>query len=97
MQRKQDDAMMASGNGAGASGHGVAQTIDARGLSCPQPVVLTRNALGNIESGRLDVLVDNVVAKENVMRFARHEGCIVDVNDTEENCYVIHIDKQSRR
>jgi len=44
--------------------------IDARGLSCPQPVVLTNRA---IEAGatNLDVLVDNDVSKENVLRLAK--------------------------
>ena len=44
--------------------------IDARGLSCPQPVVLTNRA---IEAGatNLDVLVDNEVSKENVLRLAK--------------------------
>jgi len=41
--------------------------IDARGLSCPQPVVLTQKA---IKSGSTDfqVTVDSVVSKENVIR-----------------------------
>jgi len=44
--------------------------IDARGLSCPQPVVLTSSA---IEAGatNLDVLVDNEASKENVLRLAK--------------------------
>lgn len=44
--------------------------VDARGLSCPQPVVLTNKA---IEAGAesLEVLVDNEVSKENVLRLAK--------------------------
>ena len=45
----------------------MADKIDARGLSCPQPVVLTQQA---IKKGLTDfqVLVDTVVSKENVLR-----------------------------
>ncbi len=47
-----------------------ATRIDARGLSCPQPVVLTSRAIeGGAES--LEVLVDNEVSKENVLRLAK--------------------------
>jgi TusA-related sulfurtransferase len=47
-----------------------AKRVDARGLSCPQPVVLTSKA---IEAGaeNLEVIVDNEVSKENVIRVAR--------------------------
>lgn len=47
--------------------------VDARGLSCPEPVIRAKNAM---ESGdkEYEVLVDNVVAKENVSRFATHQG-----------------------
>ena len=39
--------------------------VDARGLSCPEPVIRAKNAM---ESGdkEYEILVDNVVAKENV-------------------------------
>jgi len=45
----------------------MSEKIDARGLSCPQPVVLTQQA---IKKGLTDfqVLVDTVVSKENVLR-----------------------------
>ena len=50
-----------------------AKHIDARGLSCPQPVVLTDQAIaaGNTN---LEILVDNEVARENVMRLATKRG-----------------------
>jgi TusA-related sulfurtransferase len=43
--------------------------VDARGLVCPQPVILTKKALKN-EPEQLDVLVDNIAALENVTRYA---------------------------
>ena len=47
--------------------------VDARGLSCPEPVIRAKNA---IESGdnESEILVENVVAKENVSRFATQQG-----------------------
>jgi tRNA 2-thiouridine synthesizing protein A len=52
--------------------------IDARGLSCPQPVVLVDRAVkdGNTD---LEILVDNEVARENVMRLAARRGLQTDV------------------
>lgn len=43
--------------------------VDARGLVCPQPVILTKKALQN-KPEEMDVLVDNVAALENVTRYA---------------------------
>lgn len=47
--------------------------IDARGLSCPQPVIMTANALKSNEA-EYTVLVDGVTPKENVTRFAESHG-----------------------
>ncbi len=43
--------------------------IDARGLSCPQPVIETKKVIDK-KVTELAVLVDNIAAKENVSRFA---------------------------
>jgi len=51
--------------------------VDARGLSCPEPVLLSKRAIGAIEAGSVEVLVDTVTAKENVTRMARSQGCSV--------------------
>ena len=47
--------------------------IDARGLSCPQPVLLAQKA---IEEGQLsfEVIVDNETAKENILRLLKKSG-----------------------
>ena len=55
------------------------QVIDARGRSCPEPVILTKNALAALATGQLSVLLDAEVAKENVSRLAEHSGCQVEV------------------
>ncbi|GAB6181245.1 sulfurtransferase TusA family protein [Desulfotomaculum defluvii] len=50
------------------------KTVDARGLSCPEPVILTRQVLNQTISGNIQVLVDNNTAKENVTRAAENMG-----------------------
>lgn len=48
--------------------------VDARGQSCPIPVVMTRKALEKEKPARLEVLVDAQVAVENVTRYAQSQG-----------------------
>ena len=45
----------------------MSHTVDARGLSCPQPVLLTLEAMKKIATGQLTVLVDTDTSKENVL------------------------------
>lgn len=48
--------------------------VDARGLSCPQPVLDTRQALSQAGAARVRVIVDNATASENVSRMAKSMG-----------------------
>ncbi len=48
--------------------------IDARGLSCPQPVILTLNAIKKINEGEIIILVDTETSKENVCRAGKSQG-----------------------
>lgn len=58
--------------------------IDARGLSCPLPVVMTQKAAKE-NPATLEVLVDNACAVENVTRFAKNKGYTVRIaQDTPE-------------
>ena len=67
-------------------------TVDTRGLACPQPVILTKNALAKENS--IEVLVDNVTVKNNILRFASNQGCKASVSDSENvDEWVIKIDK----
>lgn len=70
------------------------EQIDARGLSCPQPVLITKKALEQIKDGTIRVIVDNKPALENISRFARNAGC--EVRTKEEGRYfIIEIIKRS--
>ena len=67
------------------------KTIDARGLSCPEPVIMTNNALSSGEA-EYEILVDNVTAKENVTRFAVHQGYQVSAAEQGED-YLLKLKK----
>ena len=49
------------------------KTLDARGLSCPEPVIMIRKAMASKEK-RYEMIVDNQTSKENVTRYAEHQG-----------------------
>jgi selenium metabolism protein YedF len=49
------------------------ETVDARGLACPQPVLLAKKALEKNEE--VTVLVDNETAVENIRRLAVKTAC----------------------
>jgi TusA-related sulfurtransferase len=53
--------------------------VDARGLSCPQPVILVDQAIADGNKD-LEILVDNEVARENVSRLINRRGMKADVS-----------------
>ncbi len=64
------------------------KTIDARGLSCPQPAMLTRQQLFAAGRGTIRVLVDSATARDNISRLAQKEGWQAAVRQEEGNCLV---------
>lgn len=65
------------------------QTLDARGLACPQPVVLARRAMAENEPCR--ILVDNEVAVANVTRMAKSAGWQTEVRQRESALHEIDL------
>jgi tRNA 2-thiouridine synthesizing protein A len=61
----------------------MSEKIDARGLSCPQPVVLVKKAIDRLGKGEIEVYVDTVTSKENVSRLARNAGFLVSAEEKE--------------
>ena len=47
--------------------------VDARGVSCPEPVIMTKKALQENPRG-VEVVVDNITAKGNIERYAKMSG-----------------------
>jgi TusA-related sulfurtransferase len=69
-------------------------TIDARGLSCPEPVLRARRAIVAAAPGSdLEVLVETVTSRENVLRAARSLGCAVRVEEEAEGGFRLRIHK----
>jgi tRNA 2-thiouridine synthesizing protein A len=52
----------------------MAVQVDARGLSCPQPVMLTRRALQNASAAEVTVLLDSMTQVHNCTRAAEALG-----------------------
>jgi len=48
--------------------------INCKGLLCPQPVINTKKYFDGIEEGSAVVIVDNDVAKQNIVKFAKGSG-----------------------
>ena len=48
--------------------------VDARGYSCPMPVIMVQKAVKNGATDTLEVMVDNQCSLENVTRFANNQG-----------------------
>ena len=64
-------------------------TVDACGLSCPQPVVLAKKSLES--NKKVKVIVDNETAMENVKRLAGKFGCSIKVAAKDGGIYEIQI------
>lgn len=62
--------------------------VDARGLSCPEPLMLTAEALKE-EKGPIKVLVTEPHQKTNVEKFAKDHGKKVTSSETEDGFAVI--------
>ena len=54
--------------------------LDARGLSCPEPVIMIRKAMMSKENV-YEMVVDNPTSKENVTRYAEHQGYKVEIKE----------------
>lgn len=67
--------------------------VDARGLSCPQPVLMTLDEIKKRNQGEIEVLVDTDTSKENVSRAAENQKWQVQEIREEGKGYRIRIKK----
>ena len=67
----------------------MSEQIDARGLSCPQPVVVTRKKMDQIEKGTIEVMVDTATSRDNIERMATNQGWQVEVKEKEDEFLLI--------
>lgn len=66
--------------------------VNAIGEVCPKPVIMTKKALKEIESGIVEVSVDNETSKENVEKMAHEMGHIFETKKDGE-IFVVTITK----
>jgi TusA-related sulfurtransferase len=72
----------------------MSKIVDARGLSCPQPVLLALNEIKKINKGEIVILVDTDTSKENVSRAATTQGWQVKIVEPEGIGYRITVSKE---
>ena len=66
--------------------------LDVRGIACPGPVIETKKALESLESGIIQVVVDNQVSAANVEKLAKGLGYPVSV-EQKDDLYQLTITK----
>jgi len=69
------------------------KTLDVRGLSCPEPAMLTREALFALGSGTLTVLSDSFTSRTNIERTGNRIGWKAEVNQDDDETYRITLTK----
>ena len=63
--------------------------MDCRGLSCPAPVLQTKQMIEKENPSEISVIIDNPAAKENVSRFLGSQKFEVSVQQKGQDFYVI--------
>lgn len=69
-------------------------TIDARGLSCPQPALQTKQTIRKLDSGTVEVLVDSRTSRDNVSRLAQKAGWDVTVEEQSDGGFKLILRKE---
>jgi selenium metabolism protein YedF len=64
----------------------MSKVVDCRGLSCPQPVIETKQALEKTD--RVTIIVDNLAARDNVARFGESQGGRVTIDEKQDGIYI---------
>lgn len=62
--------------------------IDARGMDCPRPVILTKKELDIMKEKSLTTIVDNKVAMENISKLAASLGYEFDVEEKDGDFFI---------
>ena len=70
------------------------KNLDARGLTCPAPVLMVKDLVEKEKPGELMVMVDNAASSENVTRFLTTRNYLVteDEKDGEFHLFARHND-----
>lgn len=63
--------------------------IDARGLSCPEPMMMARNALKTSNGDAVRVLVSSATSRDNVMNLAKRSKRTAEVEQLGQDFAVV--------
>ncbi len=69
------------------------KTIDARGLACPKPVILTKKELEAMEEGTIATIVDSEISKDNLSKLAKSMGLEYKVEQDVDGNFEVSISK----
>lgn len=72
----------------------ISNIVDTRGLSCPQPVIITLNEIKKVNQGDIVIMVDTDTVKENVSRAAKGQGWEVADIQPEDDGYQVTVRKK---
>lgn len=72
----------------------MSKIIDCRGLKCPEPVIQTKKYFDSVSQGEGEVLVDNEVAKNNILKYCKNSGYRGEVKEQSEGFYRMIIQKE---
>lgn len=67
------------------------EILDARGLACPEPVIMVQQATK--KSNDFEIIVDNNIAVQNITRFCNNKGFYIDKKE-ENGDFKLHIVKK---
>jgi TusA-related sulfurtransferase len=71
------------------------EQVDAKGLSCPQPVILVHQKMKELKKGTFEIMVDTDTSRENISRLAINEGWeVVETKKTEDSGYLLLLRKE---
>ncbi len=64
--------------------------LDAKGLSCPEPLVMTVNALEKYPDEQVRIELDSAAPRDNIARMAHRKGLAVELIES-EGIYILTI------
>lgn len=69
--------------------------INCKGLNCPEPVINAKKYFDSINKGEGTVIVDNEVAKNNIIKFAKNNNYLSEIIKKESELYYIKVVKEA--
>lgn len=70
----------------------MAEIKDARGLLCPEPVLIAKREMDRLGRGTFQVLVDTAAARDNITRLAKNQKWEISVEQRDEE-FLLTINK----